>query len=55
MKNLKAQEAVAHNTVIRIQYCPINNFKVSQTCLKTLQGAGPHAKHWDNINIAIPA
>lgn len=53
MKNLKAQEAMAHNTVIQVQYRPMNNFKVGQSCLQMLQGVSPHARHWDNMNIAI--
>lgn len=53
IKNLKAQQATAHNTVVKVQYCPTNKFKVSLSRSQTLQGVGPHARHWDNMNIAV--
>lgn len=53
MKNLKFQEAMAHKTVLKVQYCPKNNFKGRQSNSQMLQGISTHAKHWNNMHIAI--
>lgn len=53
MKNVKFQEAMAHNTVLKVQYCPKNNFKGSQSNSQMLQGISTHTRHLHNMHIAI--
>lgn len=44
MKNVKVQEAMAHNAVLKVQNCAKNNFKGSQSNSQTLQGISTHTK-----------
>lgn len=45
MKNVKVQEAMAHNIILIVQYHPKNNFKRSQSKSQMLQGISTHKKN----------